>query len=159
MEFKNIIVSLYHKTTNKIERVDEAFDFAVSETRKRLFCKYPEAMAQSHIALDVGKNGYGLSLINLAHYTTDKMEGAAWFEVAIMKDGDFVRDTRGDKNSSIFQVRYNYLKQFFTSLASAPRVSMGGVWVCLKIYEATSFGNKLSKEEAVAEYKKLYYGD
>lgn len=159
MEIKNINVSLYRSTTNKIESINEAFDFAVSETRKRLFYEYPDAMAQSHITLDVGNKGYGLSLINLAHYGADKMEEAAWFEIAMMKDDDFVRDAAGDENSSIFQVRYNYLKKFFASLASAPKASVGGVWVLLKMYEAASYGNKLTREEAITKYKKLYYGD
>lgn len=156
MELKNIIVTAVtnHNNVKAFDNISEALNFAVSESRKVCFAG-KDMEASRRITLAVGTKGFGFSMLNFAHYSDESLdEQAAWFEIAITKDGRIIRDDEGEIDTALFQIRYNVLKSFFKSLENAPKATLKSVWVSLAMLDQ---GGVWTKEEAMARYARLYH--
>lgn len=154
MEFKNITVLNFNRVIKTFSSIGEALNFAVSESRKACFAGN-DMEASRKITFSIGDKGYGFSMLNFSHYSDESLdEQAAWFEIAIKKDGSVLRNNQGDIESSIFQIRYNKLKSFFKALETAPKVSLKGVWVNLALLDREE---GYTKEAALADYMELYH--
>ena len=76
----------------------------VSESRRSAMLDKEEMVYRCTINLN---EMWALSIINNAHDNDDLMEGSAWFEIAIVKNGRTIRDEAGDR--LLIDVRYNVL--------------------------------------------------
>lgn len=155
MELKNIIVTAAtHHIVKAFDNINEALVFAVSESRKACFAGR-DLEASHRVTLAVGTKGFGFSMLNFAHYSNESLdEQAAWFEVAITKDGRIIRNDEGEIDTALFQIRYNVLKSFFKALENAPKATLKSVWVSLAMLDQ---GGCWTKEEAMARYAEFYH--